>query len=246
MTERYYSEHSIPEAGTLCRLENEEAHHLVKVMRARPGQSVRIFHAGRECTAVFVGTEGRAALLEVGRPVHPPAPPSVNLAFGLPWIKGGRTESVLQKLTELGASAFTIFHARREVVKGNDGKLDRLRRVVLEACKQSERADVPTINEQKSLDEVIIQSALPLERVFLLHERHGQQLLSDAVRRLTTATTDAPSVLVLSGPEGGFDPLEVSSVEGKAQLVSLGPRILRAETAPVAAAAVILSAFGDI
>jgi len=223
----------------------EESQHFLKVMRARPGDELRVFFNGRENRAVCVGAEGKHARVKIGEAIQPPPPPSIQIHCLLPWIKGGRTELVVQKLTELGVAAITIFHAHREVVRGNDSKLDRLGRVALEACKQSERADVPSLSESRGLAEAVVASEIEPARCFLLYEREQDNLFSQVVAR-SVPRDFTGRVLIASGPEGGFGPDEIASVASLCERVSLGPRILRAETSPIAATAALLALSGNL
>jgi len=164
--------------------------------------------------------------------------------FALPWIKGGKTEFLVQKLTELGAAGVMVYHARREVARGDDSKIERLARVAIEACKQCERVDVPQISSAASLEAAVrrYEQQVPGGFKWLLHERQGQRLLSQA---FAAAAQPIASVFIASGPEGGFHPEEIEPVADAMEFISLGPRILRAETAPLAAAAAVLALSGN-
>lgn len=244
MTARYYADADLPTIGSGILLPVEESHHLTRVMRLRPGAEVRVFSRGREAAGVFQGTEGKQALIVLSGFLSTPPAPRIAIHCAVPWIKGGRTELVLQKATELGVAGVIVFHARREVVRPSGDKLDRLRRVVLEACKQSGRADVPGVSEATDLASAISQAAVGPSSSFVLYENERHITLGQAVARLDLQNS-SPAVLLASGPEGGFDPQEVEAVRHSATMVSLGPRILRAETAPVAAVSAVLALAGE-
>lgn len=253
MTERFHVPDAPFASGVSVELGEEESHHLLRVMRARVGHELRVFGDGKEYEAVLKAVNGRRAAVLLGKEVIPPPAPAFEMTFVLPWLKGGRTETVIQKLTELGAAGFIVFAARREVARPEADKLDRLRRTAVEACKQCERADPPTVELAGGLAEGLSMREVPRERRLVLAERDpAGLLLSQALLRLKEGDSSAGEsdsrgkVLVGSGPEGGFHPDELVRADDLAVRVSLGPRILRAETAPVAAAAVILAAGRDL
>jgi 16S rRNA (uracil1498-N3)-methyltransferase len=165
--------------------------------------------------------------------------------FAVPWLKGDHLELVAQKLTELGAAGLFVFHARREVARGGAARLERLQRVALEACKQCGRSDVPTIAGVASLEEAVERTGLPAAVSFLLYEGERTALLG-RFAALALSDSSTKSVLVASGPEGGLDAVEVGAVQGRVTLVTMGRRILRAETAPIAAAACLLAMAGEM
>lgn len=244
MAWRFHCENQTLEPGRVVELNDAESHHLLKVMRAKPGTIVHIFANGSECRGRFIGTHGSNARIELEQIVLPPAPPRIPLHFVIPWIRGGRTETLVQKLTELGASSIIAYHATREVVKSDNP--DRLIKTALVACKQCERADLPGVKTVTSGQEAIRMTALAKQHVFLLHERVATPLLSEALRRALTQSEKVPGLQFISGPEGGFAEAELELMRDLVTPVSLGRRILRAETAPIAAAAVALALTGEM
>lgn len=248
MTTRYYCGDMPLAPGADVQLSLEESRHLLKVMRARAGDQVIVFGDGGQYSAVITsaGDRGSTATLKVIEAVAGPPPPSVRMTFLIPWIKGGKTDFVVQKLTELGVFAITIFQAEREVARGDESKLDRLRKVALEACKQCERIHVPRMRLAPSLSAAVhLASDIPLGNRFLLHEREGDTRLTSGVAPVLKQSP-TPNILFASGPEGGWHPQELITIREQITFVSLGPRILRAETAPLVAAAAVLALAGDI
>jgi 16S rRNA (uracil1498-N3)-methyltransferase len=245
MADRFHIGGAPARVGAEIVLGPAESHHLLKVMRARVGDAVGLFGAGREYQGVVCGIAGREAVARIESELPALAPPRIAMWFGLPWLRGDHLETAVQKLTELGARGIYVFHVRREVARGGDARLGRLRRVALEACKQCGRADVPAVSEAVSAIEVVERAALGAQRSILLYEAERVALIGDVVRRALTAPGD-PAVLMLSGPEGGFDPGEVGALGDLVTRASLGPRILRAATAPVVAAACALTVSGDM
>lgn len=245
MTTRYYYDGDAPiKPGIAVTLDSEESRHLLKVMRARPGDPLVLFGDGTEFSAKLVETAAGKAVVMPGAELPPIPQTSFHITCGLPWIKGGKTEMAVQKLTELGVSRMIIFHAIRQVARGDADKIVRLRRVAVESCKQCERSYVPVIQAASNLADAVSQcSDVPPQARLLLHERTGGQLLSEAAKPHITANA---KVLLLSGPEGGWDENEVDALGNQVRFVSLGPRVLRAETAPIAATAALLALAGDM
>jgi 16S rRNA (uracil1498-N3)-methyltransferase len=214
-----------------ARLDGPRAHKLVHVLRSRVGDRVEVFDgagAALDATLLEVG-EGHV-LLSLGPPRRAPASRAVAIVQALP--KGDRLEWMLEKATELGASAFWPVVSERTVVKlagREDTKRDRWQRVVEEAARQCGRAEVPEVHRPGPL-----LDALPrLEgQVLVLDEEERGVRLSDAAGL-------GPLALVV-GPEGGLARAEVEAlVAAGAVPVSLGPSILRTETAALAALAVL-------
>jgi 16S rRNA (uracil1498-N3)-methyltransferase len=205
-----------------------QAHQLGTVMRLAAGEKLRLFN-GRdgEWLAAFRPAGKGRAVLEVAEQLRPQAPePDLWLAFAV--LKRDATDMVVQKATELGASAILPVFTRRSVA--HRVNLDRLTAIAAEAAEQCERLTVPRL-------------AAPVDLPALLHAWPPARPLFAAIERsparaLRPAT--APAGLLV-GPEGGYAPEEVELlsrhpfVEG----VSLGPRILRAETAAIVGLALL-------
>ncbi len=248
MTDRYYIGRHSPGIGELVTLDSEESHHLVRVMRIKEGEVVRLFGGGRE----FEGRVERlrpTVRVRIEQELAPISPLQIRLHVAVPWLRGGRTEFLLQKLTELGVEKITVYLAARCVARGDVGKLERLERVVIESSKQCERADVPEVQIHGDLASVL--SSFDKERLscIALAERASAPRLSSLMRSWLE-TIDHPSAVsgigIVSGPEGGFAPEELAELEKQGTLASLGPRIFRADFAPLVATAVILAQVGEL
>lgn len=210
-----------------------DAHHLVRVLRLRPGERVVASDGrGRWRACRIAGSVGPGAgasapaapgrvLLEADGPVHddvePPSP--VTVAFAP--VKGDRPEWVVQKLTELGVDRIVVLRTARSVVRWDGGRaeraLERLGRVAREAAAQSRRSRLPSVQGVWSLGQ--LGDALAPEPVALADPGGGE--LPHALRALAV------------GPEGGWEDAERSGAGLPS--VGLGPTVLRAETAAVAA-----------
>lgn len=241
MSSRYYCGDQVLEPGTTIELPADESRHLLKTMRARTGDSLVVFGSRGQFAATLHAMAGSSAVVQLHESLPCPPSPAIAVTFLVPWIKGGKTEFVAQKLTELGAHRIIVFHAAREVAKGDDAKIDRLRRVIIEACKQCERCDVPPVETAANIGAAFALSG-PAPGI-LLHERQGSRALSDWLKHEGSGLS---SVTVASGPEGGWDERDLATLPVATSFVHLGQRILRAETAPLAAAAAIQALTGDM
>lgn len=210
------------------------AHHLVTVLRAKAGDVIEVFDGrGTSFEAVVELAEPDRVSLRVGEGRAVPAMRRVTVVQGLP--KGDKLEFVLQKGTELGASAFLPAPAMRSVAKLDDSvdkKLARWRRIVEEAARQCGRADVPEVLAPRRLDAIALDDCT----VLVLDEEARELTLGMAVAPLPSTR---PLAIVI-GPEGGLDRAEVQALTARGAIaVSLGPLVLRTETAALAALSVI-------
>ena len=224
-------------AGAL-RVTGDEHHYLARVRRARAGDAVELVDgAGARARAIVASIAEDAAVLEVGAPERiAPRPPLVRAL--VPPIKGDRMDACLEKLVEVGADEIVVWPAARAVVRW-DGPRREARRARYEAAlqaaaRQCGRAQVPALAFAGDLGEAIACGRAGLG-VALDPASDGE------LARLPLG--EAAEVTVASGPEGGLAPgeLEQLSRAGFAS-VGLGPRVLRAETAPVIAVALIRAA----
>jgi 16S rRNA (uracil1498-N3)-methyltransferase len=228
-------------------LKGEQAAHLIRVLRAQTGMECDMVAGDRVWRAVISGVTGDAVRFTLVSEVE--AEPALPVTLLLSVFKFDRMEWIIEKATELGAERFIPMTARRSekhLVQAAPARVERWRRVAREAAKQSRRSDVPVVE-----DVVLLKSAA---RVWAAHP--GLSLLLAEQERTTTLyaamqtalrqrTMEKPAVNLAVGPEGGWTAEEEAlfGAEGW-QAVSLGPRILRAETAGITAMAVIAAMLG--
>ena len=217
-------------------LTGAQARHLALVLRAESGTHYDVVAAARVWSAVVQSvSESRVEFaLEAELPTDPPLPITLLLAV----FKFDRMEWAIEKATELGVQQICPVIARRtekHLAQAAVARVERWRRIAQEAAKQSRRADVPRIDTPQSVQEAIAAGTGVVSRI-LLSESERAVLLSDALHGAEANT----AISVAVGPEGGWTPEEflLFSQSGW-QAASLGPRILRAETAAIAATAVI-------
>lgn len=228
------------EVGAEVELSREESHHVGRVLRLGPGERLSLFDgAGREWDAVIVPSPAPRVVvrLERERVDRVEAPLDVRLYQGL--CRPDRMDWLVQKATEVGVAAIhPVATARAEAWRGSERRLERWRRIAVEAAKQSGRRRVPEITPCPDLP-----AAGPAGPLSLL-------LSPDPRSRplgLALGQRSPGPVRVAVGPEGGFDAEELARWSDAGWLAaSLGPRTLRAETAGIVAAALILHAWGDL
>ncbi len=228
MSERFFV--TTPPALGRAVLAGDEARHLARVLRAKPGDMVTLFDGQGMAWPARVTTIGRSEVeLEAGEPVVEPqhAGPILTLAVALP--KGERQKWLVEKLTELGVARLVPLVTERGVAEATPAAIDRLKRGVIEACKQCGRNRLLEISEPTTVSGVV--AAKPAHAIGLVADPTGGPLPR-------TAWQTASEVLALIGPEGGFTDAEcTTALTVGFQAVSLGHHILRVETAAVALAA---------
>jgi len=226
-------------------LQKEEAQHALRVLRLRDGECVQALDGRGGIFEGILRLEGDGAFIEIGKALSSrEADVSVTLYMGIP--KGDKLDFLAQKLTELGVKRLVPVRMERCVAKIEDKeqekKLARIRKISLEAQKQCGRAleieILPPMNFSKA-----VQAFSTHETKLLLWEEAEDYRIRDAYRE----QPESKDIACVVGPEGGITKAEAEKLmEAGAKNVTLGPRILRAETAAVASCAVIMSLWGDI
>lgn len=232
MSQRFYS--AEPITGESVVLDGAEAHHLLHVMRATVGAEVVLFDGGGAEFAARVTETGRSAVqLEVfaRREVNREAAIAVTLGVALP--KGDRQRWLVEKATELGVARLVPLVTARGVAQPEAKTLDKLRRAVVEASKQCGRNRLLEIAAAQPVDEFLRGATADVRAV-----AHPVSESTDWPALLATAKSLAAAI----GPEGGFSDDEFALAESAGWTpVSLGPRILRVETAALALAALAIA-----
>ncbi len=252
---------TLPGSAPRLRVEGDLFHYLVKVLRLRPGDRFAAAAEGgpdRLCVIEEVDKRWLEARVEGERPPASEAPVKVNLYQG--WPKGDKLELIIQKATELGAVAITPVLTERSVPRpAGQGriadKLARWQAVAREASEQCGRAVIPAVSEPLTLPAAAAAMTVRGRPAFVLWEGEKTTGFLEALGKLgipegsrsPAARCAGAEVALMVGPEGGLSPAEVSAlVAAGVTPVSLGPRILRTETAAITAVAIVLERLGDL
>lgn len=236
MTRRFFA--PVDQFHQTMELAGPEARHLSRVLRLTAGDSVCLFNGqGNEALFQITSCDADIAqlqLLELRTSAVSSTPP-LTIATAVP--KGDRFSWLIEKLTELGVHRVIPLITQRSIVDPGQGKLDKVRRTIVEASKQCGRAKLMDLTEPQKWSH-LIQHEFAGQQVLMAHPT-GQNFDWVPSEQSTSNEPDLPRPrLVLIGPEGGFTEQEVTqAVQAGAELIRLGSNILRIETAAVAAAA---------
>ena len=219
-------------------MHGDDVKHIAKVLRLKPGDVVRLCDGnGRECSARIASVSGDAVAFDTDPWVSSISEPDTSVTLFQCLPKAGKMETIIQKCVELGAAAFVPVRSERCVVVWKppfDGKIERLQRVSEEAAKQSRRGRIPQVAAPQELDKLCFDT---FDAVLAAYENEHAVSLKSALK--TVHRSDRIAILI--GPEGGFSEREIEILRQKGAVsVSLGPRILRTETAGMAMLAQIL------
>ena len=221
-------------------LDEQSAHHVRTVLRLKPGDSVVLFNGqGFEYSAVLTSISKSLVALEVGEIRECATESPLSIHFGLAISRGERMDYAIQKAVELGVSRIYPLLMDRCVVRVDPRKADQKQshwqRVAIHASEQSGRARVP---------EISLPSTLPN----WLGESQDLKILLDPMASVSIPSLAASkTIYLLSGPEGGLSDMERDlALESGFIGVKMGPRILRTETAPLTAIALIQGFWGDL
>lgn len=222
-----------------AELTGDEAHHLTRVLRVEEGHTYEISDNERAYLAeVETARKNLVAFRVTGE--LPPAPEQVRIHLLLALIKFDRLESALEKATELGVTRITLVETTRSergLEKAADKRLERWRRILLEASQQSRRERLPEIELPVPFHTAIDTEAT---RRYFLDEQPGTVPLLAALPERKSVDDE---IALLVGPEGGWTDSERAAATAHWQPVSVGPHILRAETAAMAGVALITNAW---
>jgi len=236
--QRLFVEGDLAEGGTVP-LEKAAAHYLMSVLRLGEGDGVLVFNGRDGEWRAALAPQGRRGgelrLLERTRPQPAASGPALLFAP----LKHARLDYMVQKAVEMGASRLQPVLTRRTVATRIN--LDRMRANAVEAAEQCGILAVPAVLPEARLDQAL--AALPSASLLAFCDEDAP--LSSPLEALGRA--GAGEVVLLIGPEGGFDPAEREAILARPDVcrLSLGPRILRADTAAVAALALVQAARGD-
>jgi 16S rRNA (uracil1498-N3)-methyltransferase len=231
--------------GSEVRLHADAAHHAVRVLRLAVGEPVVVFDGlGGEFEARITRIDRGDVSVKTGAhlDVERESPLHIRLVQGL--SSGDRMDITLQKAVELGVAAIQPVATERSVVKLKDERAQRRaehwQNLVISACEQCGRNRVPEVSPLMGLPDWLAQLDMPAP------DDEARLLLSPAATVRLKALSPAPRMTLLVGPEGGLSPAEAQLAQSRGfKPVRLGPRILRTETAALAALSAIQALWGD-
>lgn len=253
-TYRFFVPPDVINGRTVHLTDDDLVRQIGNVLRAQPGEEVLLLdNSGWQYVVTLDAVERNVVSGTVTRKELAPGEPRTKVTLYVALMRPERFEWALQKGTELGVSAFVPVVCERSTIADandlSDRKLERWERIIREAAEQACRGKLPRLAPALFFP-VACEQAARRGTTYLLWEGDGAVPLRTALRQTTSsdANTGSPfSVAVFSGPEGGFAPGELNTARDyDIAPVTLGPRILRAETAPLVAATCILFDMGDL
>jgi len=223
-------------------LEETTSHHLLRVLRLKPGESLLLFNGnGKEYQAVLKESCKKQARVLVQDSLQPDRESKLHIALGQGIARGERMDFVLQKSVELGVGSITPLWTKRAQVQLSGRRLEKRlshwRGVIRSACEQSGRVYLPKLH-----------CAAKLADWYSVNRKQSLQIVLDPSASLRLSDlTPAGEVRILIGPEGGLEDDEISMAETSGfKRIRLGPRTLRTETAALATVAAVQALWGDL
>jgi 16S rRNA (uracil1498-N3)-methyltransferase len=225
-----------------------DANHIRTVLRSRPGDVIGVLDGkGRAYQAEIVSVASQGVTVEIISELPVDPPPPVRLVVAQAYLKDRKMDRLLRRLCELGVAEWRPFISARSVARPPlnrmAARVERWQSIARESIKQCRRADLPTIHPCVSFDSLLAESADCSQRL-LFWEETPRAHVGPAFEE---AGHGPESVMAVLGPEGGFTGDEVDRArEHGFTIAGLGPRVLRADTAAVAAATILQYVFGDM
>jgi 16S rRNA (uracil1498-N3)-methyltransferase len=235
--------------GEVVPLPDDEAEHLTRVLRLKPGDVVRVFNGrGGEFDAVVEQAGKTGALVRVGAAQRPAPEARVAITLAQAALKGDKMDDVVRDAVMLGVAVILpIVTERAEVTRASlarGQRRDRWQRIAISSAKQCGRATVPAILEPLDLGalvEALAKLTLPQPALMFVEPDAGH----DATRLSELDLSPQRAATVIIGPEGGWTDSEIEHGASVARLVTLGGRTLRADAMPVVALAALFTIWGE-
>jgi len=227
------------------KISGSDAHHIIHVLRAKVGHQLIVVDSLRQVAETeIISLAEDHLLLRLGKYLSADTEPPIEVTLAQSLPKGDKMDFIVQKAVELGVSRIIPVAAANCVVKYDEAKRvsrqKKWQKIADEAAKQCGRTLQPVVERVMSLEEVLETSEAA--SLFMCYEGEADQPIREFF-----ASSEASRFCVLVGPEGGFSPAEVSLCrQNDVQTVTMGPRILRTETASLAALSLLLYAKGDL
>lgn len=230
--------------ASTATLVGAQAAHLARVLRAQPGVEADVVAGGRVFRGRITEVMPEEVCFALGEEVS--ADPALPVTLALSVFKFDRMEWALEKATELGVATVLPLLAQRtekHLAQAAEKRVERWRRIVHEAAQQSRRSDLPLLEQPVKLNERVKMPAAAV-RIVLAEQERATSLRQAVQQAMDAAGGALPQLEIAVGPEGGWSATEETLfLQNGWQPVTLGPRILRAETAAIAALSVVASLY---
>lgn len=229
------------EKGSFIQLNKDSTHYLSKVLRLRVESQIKLFNNNEgEFLATIISQSSTNVTVSIDLQLREPEEDTLRFHVALAITKGERMDYAIQKSVELGVTSIIPFFSELSEVKIRDenrleNKLRHWKRVAMNACQQCGRLSLPDVEKPKIFQDLITQG---IHDTYVLFDASGHKKL----RKIFFKN----ELYLVFGPEGGFSNSELVTAKEKINVASLGPRILRSETAPVVALSILQSEFGDL
>jgi len=237
-----------PAINSTVAIQQSEAHHIKNVLRLRPGDRIKLFDGtGYEYEAVIKEMSAAKVDVEICSKAQAVSRRGVQISVAQAFLKEKKMDDLVRKVCELGITGWVPFFSQRSIARPDAsrlvGRTRRWQRIAAEALKQCRRTDLPEI-----------ASAIPFEEVLDFSKTHDLSIVfweneATSLNRGigSNEKRSVKKILLMLGPEGGFTQQEIQMSKDRVFVVAgLGPRILRAETATIAACAIVQHLFGDM
>lgn len=231
-----------------AEIRGSEAHHIKNVLRLRPGDGIKLFDGkGFEYEAVIVNMVTNKVDVRIQCRCRADINCETEITVAQAFLKEKKMDDLVRKICELGAAGWLPFFSQRSIARPDEkrlaGRTRRWERIATEALKQCRRVDTPKIGQALSYKDVLnFGKSCDLKIVFWENESNP------LARNIQSGSEYQPKkILVMLGPEGGFTRQEIKLAEDNGFVIAgLGPRILRAETATIAAFTLVQYLYGDM
>jgi 16S rRNA (uracil1498-N3)-methyltransferase len=233
--------------GPEVSISGSEAHHIKNVLRLKTGDGLKLFDGtGFEYEAVILRVSAQKVTVEIHGKAKAAAPSGVQIMVAQAFLKEKKMDDLVRKLCELGMTRWIPFFSKRSIARPDAKRLEarsqRWQRIATEAVKQCRRIDTPQIADARSFEEILdFSQNCDLRIVFW--ENESSLLTGD----LASKGNPVKKIMLMLGPEGGFTDQEIKRLQNSGFIsAGLGPRILRAETATIAAVTLVQYLYGDM
>ena len=226
--------------GDVITLVGDDHKHIAYSLRMRKGDEITVCAAGVDYTAIIREMTKNSTVAEITGKARSTAEPNTDITLFFGALKGDKNDYVVQKCTELGVKNFVPFVSDFSAVSSESVKTERLSRIALEAAKQSGRGIVPVVQGAVVFND-LSDLLVGYDTVVFPYEQEEELPLDEFLSNCKKGKT-----AIVIGPEGGFSKKEAEIIRGIAGgSVTLGERILRADTACVSVVSVVMYAFGE-